>query len=61
MTIKPTKNYRMSKTAKRMLGTIVDPVQRAALKATVISAELSAQVRPKAAKDRADADLAITV
>lgn len=54
MTIKPTKNYRMSKTAKRMLATIVDPVQRAALKATVISAELSAQVRPKVGKDKAD-------
>jgi len=57
MSVKPTKNYRMSKTAKRMLATIVDVHARGAMKATVISAELAAQVRPKVGKtDKADAE-----
>lgn len=49
--IKPTASYRMSKTAKRMLATIVDPQIRGALKQSVIQAELAAAIRPKASKE----------
>ena len=42
----PTKNYNMSKSAKRALCTVVDAHQRAELKAILIQGELHAELKP---------------
>jgi hypothetical protein len=48
--LKPTKNYNMSKTAKRMLATIADPIKRGELKRGFIQAELHSLIAPKREK-----------
>ena len=43
-------NFKLSKTSKRMISTIVDPHQRGALKRAMIQAELAAAIVPKREK-----------
>ena len=43
-------NFKLSKTSKRMIATIVDPHQRGALKRAMIQAELAAAIVPKREK-----------
>ncbi len=50
--LKANANYRMSKQAKRLLATIVDPQQRADFKRSTIQSELSAAIQPRREKNR---------
>jgi len=43
---RPDKNFRLSKTAKRILSTITDPQQRGAYKRLMIDAEMEAKKAP---------------
>lgn len=52
MYMKPSKTFKLSKTAKRRMATIVDPVQRHAYKNSMIQAELAAAVVPRSNKDK---------
>jgi hypothetical protein len=45
--MKPGPNFKLSKTSKRFLATIVDPQQRGLLKTGLIQAELHEAVQPK--------------
>lgn len=47
MHIKPTQAFRLSKTTKRALCSIIDPVARANYKNCMIQAELAAAIKPK--------------
>lgn len=44
---KPTASYRMSRQAKQMLSRILDPVERAEAKRSVVQSELHVQLTPK--------------
>ena len=48
--MKAKSNFKLSKTSKRMIATIVDPHQRGALKRAMIQAELAAAIVPKREK-----------
>jgi hypothetical protein len=48
--LKPTKNYKMSSTTKRMLANIIDPHERGVQKRLMIQAELYGAVAPKREK-----------
>jgi hypothetical protein len=43
---KPDKNFKLSKTAKRILSTITDPQHRGAYKRLMIDAEMEAKKAP---------------
>jgi hypothetical protein len=43
---KPDKNFRLSKTAKKIIATILDPHQRGAYKRLMIDAELESKKAP---------------
>lgn len=45
--MKPGKAFNLSKTTKRAMATIVDPVQRGAFKREMIQAEIAAAIVPK--------------
>jgi hypothetical protein len=50
--MKPNKTFKLSKTTKRRMATIVDANERHGYKRMMINAELSAGVAPRPAKDR---------
>ncbi len=47
---KPTQNFKLSKTAKRMMATIVDAHARGHFKRMMIDAQLEAEKRPVSKK-----------
>jgi hypothetical protein len=50
---KPDKNFKLSKTAKKIIATILDPHQRGAYKRLMIDAELeSKKAPPRQEKER---------
>jgi hypothetical protein len=53
----PTSTYKMSKSTKRGLALILDPIKRGTWKRAMINAELSAAVRPREKKSRNQPDL----
>ena len=52
MYIKPSKTFKLSKTTKRRMATIVDPVERHAYKRAMIQAEIAAAIVPRSNKDK---------
>jgi len=50
--MKPNKTFKLSKTTKRRMATIVDAQKRSGYKNMMIQAELAAGVSPRPAKDR---------
>jgi hypothetical protein len=48
--MKPTATFKLSKSTKRSLATIIDPVQRSAFKRAMIDAELTSRIQVKPAK-----------
>lgn len=50
--MKPSKTFKLSKTTKRRMATIVDAVSRHEYKNAMIQAELSAGVVVKSSKER---------
>lgn len=50
--MKPNKTFKLSKTTKRRMATIVDDHKRSGYKNMMIQAELTAGVQPRTAKDR---------
>jgi len=52
MYMKPGKTFKLSKTTKRRMATIVDPVARHAYKNSMIQAELAQAVVPRSNKDK---------
>jgi len=48
--MKAKSNFKLSKTSKRMIATVIDPHQRGALKRAMIQAELAAAIVPKREK-----------
>jgi hypothetical protein len=55
--MKATAAYKMSKPTKLILAGIVDAEIRGKFKRAMISAELSAAIRPKTRKERQEADV----
>jgi len=55
--MKATAAYKMSKPTKLMLAGIVDRELRGKFRAAMISAELSAAIRPKTRRERQEADV----
>jgi hypothetical protein len=49
---KPNASFKLSKTSKRSLATIVDPHKRGETKRALIQAELVALIQPKIVKNR---------
>lgn len=50
--LKPTANFKLSKSAKRILATVVNPQLKGALKKGYIQAELAAQQQPPRRENR---------
>jgi len=50
--MKPSKTFKLSKTTKRRMATIVDANQRNAYKNMMIQAELAAGTVPRSTKDK---------
>jgi hypothetical protein len=50
--LKPSSNYKMSKSTKTMLANILDPHKRGEHKRSMIQAELAAAVQPKREKNK---------
>ncbi len=50
--LKPSSNYKMSKSTKTMLTNILDPHKRGEHKRSMIQAELAAAVQPKREKNK---------
>jgi hypothetical protein len=53
MYIKPSKTFNLSKTTKRRMATIVDPVERHAYKNAMIQAQIASEIVIKH-KDKSD-------
>lgn len=50
--MKPTQTFKMTKTNKRMIASIVDPVLRSNYKANMIQAQLYSEVKIESKKDK---------
>lgn len=48
--MKPTASFKLSKSTKRSLATIIDPIQRSAFKRAMIDAELTSRIQIKPSK-----------
>lgn len=57
MFIKPDSKFKISKTVKRELATIVDPHERGIQKRIMIQAQLQGAIKPKKEKKKGEPDL----
>jgi hypothetical protein len=50
--LKANANFKLSKTSKRLLATVIDPHKRGEAKRAFINAELCAAIQPRISKNR---------